>query len=47
MNFEAINNLNMFLGLGAILLQILSVIALVLLFVGPKKNQYLAFMRLA
>lgn len=43
MNFEAINNLNTFLGLGAILLQIGSLLALGLLFLGPKKNQYLAF----
>ena len=35
--------LNLFLGSGAILLQVASVIALFLLFVGPKKNAYLAF----
>lgn len=33
----------MFLGAGAIMLQIASVVALFLLFVGPKKNAYLAF----
>ena len=43
MNVEAINNLNVFLGVGAILLQVLSVSALILLFFGPKKNKYLAF----
>ena len=40
---ESVHYLNMFLGSGAILLQILSVIALFLLFIGPKKNVYLAF----
>ena len=43
MNPENVHYLNMFLGAGAILLQIFSVIALVLLFIGPKKNQYLDF----
>ena len=43
MNPENIHYLNIFLGLGAILLQVLSVIALFLLFIGPKKNKYLAF----
>lgn len=43
MNPENVHYLNMFLGAGAILLQILSVIALFLLFIGPKKNKYLAF----
>ena len=40
---ESVNYLNLFLGGGAILLQVLSVAALVLLFIGPKKNVYLAF----
>lgn len=40
---ENVHYLNMFLGGGAILLQVLSVIALFLLFIGPKKNKYLAF----
>lgn len=43
MNSENINLLNMFLGAGAIVLQIFSVLALFLLFVGPKKNQFLDF----
>ncbi|KKR01254.1 MAG: putative disulfide formation protein [Candidatus Nomurabacteria bacterium GW2011_GWC2_39_41] len=33
----------MFLGTGAIILQVFSVVALFLLFIGPKKNSYLAF----
>ncbi len=43
MNFETLHNFNIFLGIGAIILQVLSVVALFLLFVGPKKNKYLAF----
>jgi disulfide bond formation protein DsbB len=43
MNFETVHYLNMLLGAGSIILQILSVIALYLLFIGPKKNKYLAF----
>jgi len=46
MNPDAINNLNIVLGLGAILLQILSVVALGLLFFRPKdkrRNFYLDF----
>lgn len=35
--------LNIFLGLGAIMLQIFSVVALFLLFIGPKKNAFLNF----
>ena len=34
---------NVLLGSGAIILQILSAVALFLLFIGPKKNAYLAF----
>jgi len=33
----------MFLGFGAILLQVFSVVALFLLFIGPKKNSFLGF----
>lgn len=40
---ENVELLNMFLGAGAISLQIASVVALFLLFIGPKKNEYLAF----
>jgi disulfide bond formation protein DsbB len=40
---NAVNYLNLFLGSGAIALQVFSVVALVLLFIGPKKNAYLAF----
>lgn len=43
MNVENVHYLNVFLGSGAILLQVLSVVALFLLFVGPKKNKYLDF----
>lgn len=43
MNFETVHYLNLFLGSGAIMMQILSVIALGLLFFGPKKNSYLGF----
>lgn len=43
MNVEAVNYLNMFLGAGAIFLQIFSIIALFLLFIGPKKNVFLDF----
>lgn len=43
MNIENVHYLNIFLGSGAILLQVLSVVALFLLFIGPKKNKYLAF----
>jgi disulfide bond formation protein DsbB len=47
MNPDAIHYLNVLLGLGAILLQIFSVIALILLFFRPKetrKNFYLDFL---
>jgi disulfide bond formation protein DsbB len=43
MNPTAIHYLNVLLGLGAIGLQICSVAALFLLFIGPKKNAYLNF----
>jgi len=43
MNPETTHYLNLFLGAGAILLQIISVIALLLLFLGRKKNTYLDF----
>lgn len=43
MNFETVHYLNMFLGAGAIVLQVLSVGTLFILFFGPKKNSYLAF----
>jgi len=43
MNPENVHYLNMFLGAGAILLQLFSVVALFLLFIGPKKNAYLNF----
>ena len=38
MNAASVHYLNVFLGSGAIILQILSVLALFLLFFGPKKN---------
>src|SRR3989338_7551430 len=43
MNAENVHYLNMFLGAGAILLQIFSVIALVVLFFRPKENKFLGF----
>jgi disulfide bond formation protein DsbB len=43
MNPETTHYLNLFLGSGAIALQLFSAIALFLLFIGPKKNSYLAF----
>lgn len=43
MDIQNVHYLNVFLGIGAIILQILSVVALFLLFIGPKKNKYLAF----
>jgi disulfide bond formation protein DsbB len=43
MNPENVHILNVFLGIGAIILQVASVVALFLLFIGPKKNKYLDF----
>lgn len=43
MNIETVHYLNMFLGTGAIILQVLSVMALFLLFLGPKENKFLGF----
>ena len=43
MNTDSIHYLNVVLGLGTILLQIFSVVALLALFFGPKKNSYLDF----
>lgn len=43
MDAQNVHYLNVFLGAGAILLQAFSLVALYLLFIGPKKNQYLAF----
>lgn len=43
MNTETVHYLNVFLGLGAIILQILSVVALSILFFRPKKNIFLDF----
>ena len=40
---NSIHYLNLFLGSGAIVLQVFSVIALFLLFIGPKKNAFLNF----
>lgn len=44
MNFEAINNLNIFLGIGAIGLQIIFGIALILLISGIKNNRFLLYL---
>ena len=43
MNPVTIHYLNIFLGAGAIILQILSVIALALLFFRPRENKFLGF----
>lgn len=43
MNFETIHYLNVFLGTGAIILQIFSVLALLMLCFGDKKNIFLDF----
>ncbi len=43
MNVATVHYLNLFLGSGAIILQVFSIIALFLLFIGPKKNAYLDF----
>lgn len=43
MNAVNIHYLNMFLGVGVIILQLLSVIALFLLFIGPRRNKFLSF----
>ncbi len=43
MNFQTVHYLNLFLGTGAIILQAFSVIALFLLFFGPKKNKFLEY----
>ena len=44
MNFEAINNLNIFLGIGAIGLQVIFGIALILLISGIKNNRFLLYL---
>jgi disulfide bond formation protein DsbB len=43
MNPDTVHYLNLFLGGGAIVLQVLSVLVLILLFFGPKKNFFLDF----
>jgi len=43
MSTESVHYLNVFLGLGAIMLQILSIGALLLLIFGPKKNKFLDY----
>ena len=43
MSYSAIHNLNQVLGAGAIILQIFSVLALLFLFFGPRKNSFLEF----
>ena len=43
MNPVTIHYLNVFLGVGVIILQIFSVIALIVLFFGPKKNVFLDY----
>lgn len=43
MNLTTIHYLNIFLGAGAIILQIFALVALFILFFGPKKNKFLDF----
>jgi disulfide bond formation protein DsbB len=43
MNIEHVQYLNLLLGAGAIVLQLFTVVALFLLFIGPKKNAFLGF----
>jgi len=43
MNIITVHYLNIFLGAGAIILQIFSVLALFVLFLGPTKNKFLDF----
>src|SRR3989344_1191452 len=43
MNPETVHYLNLFLGLGTIILQVFFVLVLVLLFFGPKKNSFLDY----
>jgi disulfide bond formation protein DsbB len=43
MNITTIHYLNFVLGTGAIILQTLAVVALAILFFGPKKNKFLDF----
>ena len=43
MSIQAVHNLNIFLGLGAIALQVFSVAILLVFFFGPKKNTFLNF----
>ncbi len=45
MNPETTHLLNLFLGTGAILLQVISVVVLGMLFVGPKENKILSFIK--
>lgn len=45
MDPENVHYLNMFLGTGAILLQIISVATLLILFFGSKQNKYLDFVK--
>jgi len=44
MNLTIIHYLNIFLGVGAIFLQLSSLVALGMLFFGPKKNKFLDFL---
>lgn len=43
MSFESIHYFNIFVGVGAILLQVLAVVSLFMLFFGPRKNKFLDF----
>ena len=43
MNLDTIHYLNVVLGFGAIILQIISVVSLFVLFFGPKKNKFFNF----
>ncbi len=45
MNPDTVHYFNLFLGVGAIVLQILVVVTILLLFLGLKGNKYLAFIK--
>ncbi|MES2023157.1 MAG: disulfide bond formation protein B [Patescibacteria group bacterium] len=44
MNLDNVHYLNMFLGMGAIVLQIFAVVSLLILFFGPKKNSFFDYL---
>jgi len=45
MNFETVHYFNLILGIGAIIIQALSLVAIGLLLFGPKENKFLNFIK--